>query len=223
MEKISKRVSEYLSTNPCILQAVQLGVVNTSSLARYIMKEIGTQKYNAVVAALKRYPQHNPSLESEYRKILRQSRIEAYFSISNITVKNTPEVFDKLSNLYKSIVELGGKFRAIQGVQGTVIVVDSGNMNRVMDVFGQNVLSVKGDLGELVIISPEVIQDIRGYVAYISSILASNGINIYQIASFYTDLTFIMEEKFMNLGLSILSRLSQSTQVANNGSENHQQ
>lgn len=208
MEKISKRVSEYLSTNPCILQAVQLGIVNSSSLARYVMKEIGTQKYNAVVVALKRYPQHNPSLESEYKKILQQSRIEAYFSIANITVRNTPDIFDRLSKLYKNIIELGGRFRVVQGVQGTVIVVDSGNVKRVIDTFGENVINSKEDLAELVIISPEVIQEIRGYVAYISSILASNGINIYQVASFYTDLTFIMDEKYLNLGLSMLSKLA---------------
>ncbi len=212
MERISTRVKEYLSSNPCTMNALQGGIVNYSSLARVIMRELNTQKFNAVLAALKRYPESNPSLESEYRKSLQKSRIEAYYSIYNITIRNSPSNFVKMGNAYKEIYESGGRIRIIQGNQGIVIITDKNNVYRIMADFSDDeIISERGDLGEFVIVSPLEIENLRGYVAYISTIIAVNGINVYQVASFYNDITYIMDEKYMSLAVSIFSKLMNVT------------
>jgi hypothetical protein len=208
MERISKRVSEYLSSNPCTLNALQGGIVNYSSLARVVMKELNTQKFNAVLAALKRYPESNPSLESEYKKALLKSRIEAYYSISNVTIRNSPSNFIKMSEAYRDIYERGGRIRIVQGNQGIVIITDKNNVDEIITKFQDHeIISQRDNLGELVIVSPLEIENLRGYVAYVSSIIAVNGINVYQVASFYNDITYIMDEKYMSLALNIFSKL----------------
>lgn len=208
MERISKRVSEYLSSNPCILYALQEEVVNYSSLARTVMRELNTQKFNAVLAALKRYPESNPSLESEYKKALLKSRLEAYYSISNITVRNSPSNFIKVSDAYRDIYEKGGRIRIVQGSQGIVIITDKNNVDSIRSNFHDHeIISERDNLGELIIVSPLEIENLRGYVAYLSSIIAINGINVYQIAAFYNDITYIMDEKYMQTALNIFSRL----------------
>lgn len=209
MERISKRVSEYLSSNPCAMNALQIGIVNYSSLARFLMKKLKTQKYNAVLAAIKRYPERNPGLESSYEEALKNSRIEAYYSINNITVRNSPDNFKRVSEIYKKIFKDGGRIRVVQGSKGIVMVTDKKNGPVISNQFpSEDVLSVRENLGELVIISPLIIEELRGYVAYLSSILAVNGVNVYQVAAFYDDITYIMDEKYMTYAIGVIDSLT---------------
>ncbi|MCL5874317.1 MAG: ACT domain-containing protein [Candidatus Thermoplasmatota archaeon] len=209
MERISRRVSEYLSSNPCAMDSLQSGIVNYSSLARYLMKQLKTQNFNAVLAAIKRYPERNPSLESAYKSALVESRIEAFYSMTNLTVRNSADNFVKVSRIYAEIFGSGGKIRVVQGSQGIVIVIDKKNTPEVRRRFPpEEVLSFREDLAELVVISPLIIEKLRGYVAYISTILAINGINVYQVASFYNDVTYIMDEKYMDSAVKVITKLT---------------
>ncbi|MEM4213161.1 MAG: ACT domain-containing protein [Thermoplasmatales archaeon] len=209
MERISKRVSEYLSSNPCAISALQSGIVNYSSLARFLMKELKTENFNAILAALKRYPEKNPSLESSYKSALRESRLEAYYSICNLTVKNSVDNLTRLVEAYGEIYSSGGKIRIVQGSQGIVIVVDKRNVELIRSKFQEaDILSFRESLGELVVISPLIIENLRGYVAYISTALAVNGVNVYQVAAFYNDITYIMDEKYMTTAISVLSKMT---------------
>lgn len=209
MERISRRVSEYLSSNPCAMDSLQSGIVNYSSLARYLMKQLKTQNFNAVLAAIKRYPERNPSLESAYKSALVESRIEAFYSMTNLTVRNSTDNFVKVSRIYAEIFGSGGKIRVVQGSQGIVIVIDKKNTPEVRRRFPpEEVLSFREDLAELVVISPLIIEKLRGYVAYISTILAINGINVYQVASFYNDVTYIMDEKYMDSAVKVITKLT---------------
>ncbi|MCL4449719.1 MAG: ACT domain-containing protein [Candidatus Thermoplasmatota archaeon] len=209
MERISKRVSEYLSSNPCAMESLQSGIVNYSSLARYLMKQLKTQNFNAVLAAIKRYPERNPSLESAYRSALIESRIEAFYSMTNLTVRNSVDNFVKVSRIYADIFGSGGKIRVVQGSQGIVMVIDKKNTPEVRKKFSSDeILSFRDNLAELVVISPLIIEKLRGYVAYISTILAINGINVYQVASFYNDVTYIMDEEYMDSAVRVMTKLT---------------
>ncbi len=209
MERISRRVSEYLSSNPWAMESLKSGIVNYSSLARYVMKELKTQNFNAVLAAIKRYPERNPTLESAYKSALSESRIEAYYSITNLTVRNSSENFIRASRIYTEIFGSGGRIRVVQGSQGIVMVIDKKNAPDVRKHFpSEDILSFRDNLGELVVISPLIIEKLRGYVAYISTILAINGINVYQVAAFYNDITFIMDEKLMNSAVGVMTKLT---------------
>ena len=209
MERISKRVSEYLSSNPCAMESLQSGIVNYSSLARYLMKQLKTQNFNAVLAAIKRYPERNPSLESAYRSALIESRIEAFYSMTNLTVRNSVDNFVKVSRIYADIFGSGGKIRVVQGSQGIVMVIDKKNTPEVRKKFSSDeILSFRDNLAELVVISPLIIEKLRGYVAYISAILAINGINVYQVASFYNDVTYIMDEEYMDSAVRVMTKLT---------------
>ena len=209
MERISKRVSEYLSSNPCAMESLQSGIVNYSSLARYLMKQLKTQNFNAVLAAIKRYPERNPSLESAYRSALIESRIEAFYSMTNLTVRNSVDNFVKVSRIYADIYGSGGKIRVVQGSQGIVMVIDKKNTPEVRKKFSSDeILSFRDNLAELVVISPLIIEKLRGYVAYISTILAINGINVYQVASFYNDVTYIMDEEYMDSAVRVMTKLT---------------
>lgn len=214
MERISRRVAEYLSSNPCAMDSLQSGIVNYSSLARYLMKQLKTQNFTAVLAAIKRFPERNPSLESAYKSALVESRIEAFYSLTNLTVRNSAENFVKVSRIYGDIYGSGGKIRVVQGSQGIVLVIDKKNTPEVKRRFPtEEVLSFRENLAELVVISPLIIEELRGYVAYISTILAINGINVYQVASFYNDVTFIMDERYMDSGVKVITRLTSGKSV----------
>jgi hypothetical protein len=191
------------------MESLQSGIVNYSSLARYLMKQLKTQNFNAVLAAIKRYPERNPSLESAYRSALVESRIEAFYSMTNLTVRNSVDNFVKVSRIYADIYGSGGKIRVVQGSQGIVMVIDKKNTPEVRKKFSSDeILSFRDNLAELVVISPLIIEKLRGYVAYISTILAINGINVYQVASFYNDVTYIMDEEYMDSAVRVMTKLT---------------
>ncbi|MEM1614292.1 MAG: ACT domain-containing protein, partial [Thermoplasmatales archaeon] len=110
---------------------------------------------------------------------------------------------------YGEIYSSGGKIRIVQGSQGIVIVVDKRNVELIRSKFQEaDILSFRESLGELVVISPLIIENLRGYVAYISTALAVNGVNVYQVAAFYNDITYIMDEKYMTTAISVLSKMT---------------
>ena len=58
---------------------------------------------------------------------------------------------------------------------------------------------------ELAVTSPESIEDTPGLLAYLSTALASRGINIVQAMSCYTDTIFLLEREDMTTAVDILS------------------
>jgi hypothetical protein len=59
------------------------------------------------------------------------------------------------------------------------------------------VLKEARDLVELIVTSPEVVEDVQGVVAFLSSSLSSKGINFVELISCYKDTMFVIEQKDM--------------------------
>jgi len=80
-------------------------------------------------------------------------------------------------------------------------------LKEIEEILGkENVVRTQGGLVELSVTSPENIRAIPGIMAYLSSALSGNGINIVETMSCYTDTIFVLEEKDMVRGFEILSK-----------------
>lgn len=190
---IASQVRLFLESNPDVWKAMDLGIVNYSKLARIISSETGIENMDAIVASLKRSPRSGVT-NRQYREIIRNSTIETRSSISVVILRPTTENLRLLINVTRNLVESYTEYRIIQATQGCGLVLGDDLFQRIRSLIPKKeIIDVTQGLAELIIISSPIIQNLKGYVAYSSSLLSNRGINIVQIVSFHNDITFILK------------------------------
>src|SRR5207244_13066616 len=88
MPPIAREVRDYIAGHPSVSDALKMGIVNYSALARKISKELGIRQKEAVLAACRRYPVEKLRGYSEdaVRRMLQRSRIQPRTKVEMITV-----------------------------------------------------------------------------------------------------------------------------------------
>ncbi len=209
MAQVARRVREYIASHPSVSDALKMDIVNYSALARKICKELGIRQEEAVLAACRRYPVEKLRGYSEdaVRRMLQKSRVQTRTKVATIIVVEGVDVLQRLGDIVEELLDENRECRLIQVSQGTVIIVDDDSVSRVTKrLRSENIISVTRGLVEIAVTSPETIEKTPGLLAFLSGALASNGINIVEEMSCYTDTTFILERKNMTRAMEILAQ-----------------
>ena len=209
MPSIARQVRDYIAGRPSITDAIKMGIVNDSALARLVSKELGVRKYGAVLAACRRFPVEKMKgyREDAVKRMLKKSRIETRTKIATITVVQGVDVLQRLGDVVEELLDENKICRLIQVSQGTVIIVDEGSVPRVTRKLREGqVINVGRDLVEITATSPESVEETPGLLAFLSGALASRGINIVQAMSCYTDTIFILEKEDMTGAIEVLTQ-----------------
>ncbi len=181
-----------------------MGIVNYSALARKIMKEENIENFDAIISTLKRIPKSEREPTS-IKRILKNSKIETVTGLSYIVLKSTTANMRKAVNSLASIIRDYHKYRIVQSVQGIGVIIDDSDLDRfILSIPRTEIIEEMRNIGELIVTSNEDTTYIKGYVAYITNLLASNDINMLQIISFYTDVTVILEIKDVSRAFEVL-------------------
>jgi len=144
--------------------------------------------------------------EGSVRRVLHKSRIETRTKIATVTVTEGVDVLQRLGDVVEELLDENRICRLIQVSQGTVIIVDDESVPRVTKKLRESqVIDVRKGLVELAVTSPESIEDTPGLLAFLSTALASRGINIVQAMSCYTDTIFLLDRRDMAPAVEILS------------------
>ncbi len=201
--KISREVESYIRRNPEVMKCLGRGLINLSALSRDIMKELNIDNFDAIEAALKRM--HIGYEKNEYEDILAKSSIESYTNISVLILKPKSDNLKLAINIIDRMMMNYNRFRIIQGIQGAVLVANDIDAEKIMRIIPKNeIIEVNRGLSEIIITSTYSITFTRGYVAHISSLLAGNGINVIQIVSFYTDVTYIISVEDLTKAFQVI-------------------
>ncbi|MDD1769131.1 MAG: ACT domain-containing protein [Methanomassiliicoccales archaeon] len=214
-ESIAERTRTYIDSHPSIRDCIARDLINFSSLARLIMKDMGIKNEEAVMIACRRYAMRlgKHDHEKEILKVLGNSRLEVKTKICIVTAKNDWTVLHRLENVFRKLINEKAIMQVIQGAQAITIIADEKLKGEVVDAVGkENVLKVRQDLVEISVKSPEVIVDTSGVYATLVSSLAEGGLNIVETASCYTDTIFIVNEEDMIEAYSILSKCIESAE-----------
>ncbi len=209
MPSIARQVRDYIAGRPSITDAIKMGIVNDSALARLVSKELGVRKHDAVLAACRRFPVEKMKgyREDAVKRMLKKSRIETRTKIATITVVQGVDVLQRLGDVVEELLDENKICRLIQVSQGTVIIVDEGSVPRVTRKLREGqVINVGRDLVEITATSPESVEETPGLLAFLSGALASRGINIVQAMSCYTDTIFILEKEDMTATIEVLTQ-----------------
>jgi hypothetical protein len=221
-ESIAEKTRVYIDSHPSIKDCISKDLINYSSLARQIMKDLEIKNEEAVMIACRRYAQRlsKKDHEKDILKIIGNSRIEVKTKICSVTAKNDWTVLHKLELVFVKLINEKAIMQVIQGTQAITIIADEKLKNDIINTVGkENILRVRPDLVEISVKSPEKISDTSGVFSFLADNLAENNVNVAETVSCYTDTIFIVDEKDMIPAYSILSKVIESAEaLIENGS-----
>jgi predicted amino acid-binding ACT domain protein len=178
-KSITSAVREILLRRPFLLNAIKLGVVNYSALARYMQNEI-----KANVEAIK------TAILRERSKLIATVAITEK-DVLNLLKRTKITLRDKVAIII-SRRELGIPYlvRATLA-ESYVYLVDQTKVN-LDEIRG---VSISKNMVALILTSPGKVENIPGFVAFITQLLASRGINIREFISCYTDTIIVLRSE----------------------------
>lgn len=216
-ESVAERTRAYIDAHPSVKDCMAKDLINYSSLARLIMKDLGIKNEEAVMIACRRYAQKLSvrDHEGDILAILADSRLEVKTKICIVTASNDWTVLQRLERLFTKLINQKALMQVIQGAQAITIIADEKLRNEVVNDVGEtNVLKVREDLVEITVKSPQKIWETSGVFSYLASNLSEQGVNMVETVSCYTDTIFIVHEKDMIQAYSLLSNLLESAEKA---------
>jgi len=214
-ESIAERTRSYIDAHPSIKDCISKDLINYSSLARQIIKEMGLKNEEAVMIACRRYAVKlgRQDHESQILRVLGKSRLEMKTKICIVTAKNDWSVLNRLEVMFKKLLNEKSTMQVIQSTHAITIIADEKLKDEVIGSVGLgNVLKTREDLVEIAVKSPEDIVDTSGVFAYLSNNLADGGINVVEAVSCFTDTIFIIDEENMIQAYSVLSKLIENAE-----------
>jgi aspartokinase len=179
MTTTAQSVRSYLRNKPYLLEALEKGIVNLSELARQIQTELKTKNTTATKAALRRFAEelqrHKQKREEKVLQILKKSGVAVYDRKSVIITSK--EVATKSGMK----VDLPGKY---------VYLLDRADLPERISTL------VKHDNCTMIVInSPEELENTPGFVAFLTTLLAEQNINIIEFISCWTETVIVVEKK----------------------------
>ncbi|MGQ9719828.1 MAG: ACT domain-containing protein [Candidatus Jordarchaeum sp.] len=191
-----------VSGKPSIMDGLRQGVINFSALADMIKEQVieivdkKSVNVDSIKMALMRYADELQSkkqfLEEQVAGVIANSILELKNDVAILTI-NQKIFLIRFEHIFKSL----NSFRFLQLTQGTetfTVVTDLQSKEKIVEAVGEkNIILEIEDQSAIVIISPKQIIDVPGVIAYITDLLSTNGINITQIISCYTDTLLIVE------------------------------
>ena len=214
-ESIAERTRAYIDAHPSVKDCISKDLINYSSLARLIMKDLGIKNEEAVMIACRRYAVKlaKRDHERDILRILANSRLEVKTKICIVTAKNDWTVLQRLETVFQKLINEKAIMQIIQGAQAITVIADEKLKNEVINAVGrENILKVRQDLVEITVKSPERIVETSGVFAFLASNLAENNVNVVETVSCYTDSIFIVNEADMIYAYSILTKVIESAE-----------
>jgi hypothetical protein len=188
---IAQNVRNHLKNKPYLLEALEKDIVNLSELARQIQDELQIENMSAVKAALRRFSEelqkHKQKREEKVLQVLKRSAMVVYDRKSVII---TTKEIDTQTGMK---VDLLGK---------VVYLLDRSDMPKRITAL------VKHDNCTMIVLhSPEELEATPGVVAFLTTLLAEQNVNIIEFISCWTETIIVVEKKDSLKAYEVLSNL----------------
>lgn len=178
-KSVAQLVRETIQMRPSLLDALKMKIVNYSALARMLQTEIGEGSLEAVKAAIIRVGD-----EIEVEKGLQEERVRSILRESVVRLQDKIAVIispEELDIPYLVTAYLTDSY---------VYVVNQTRLKNKLPKFVQ----INSNLVALILISPQRVETTPGFVAFITSLLASREINIVEFISCSTNTVIVLDQ-----------------------------
>ena len=200
MANITKLTEQYISEHPSIKDCLKKGMINYSSLTRRLCKDLNLdlkKNFDAILIACRRYHRKiskKDVLENKIIRILKDSRLGVKNKIVVVLVEKDI-YYGHIIELQKEIKKKSELFHIIEGSNTITVVTSHEFLGIVKRLLKNKIIKVTENLAEVTLKSSEDVEKTPGVMAYLSTLLAENGVNIIETMSTWTDTLFVIEEK----------------------------
>ena len=217
MKTIASAVEHYIKSKPFLQTALSEGIINLTSLARIIRKDIQAEtttrevRNGAIVMALKRL-----SVDMEFRsthrivKILKnigdiivRSNLTDYTFLTSETFMNAQaQLLNKIKN-NRDIF-----YATTRGVNEANIIVSNSMESIVENIFKkERILHKFTDLGAISVKLPEENVSVSGIYYFIFQRLAWEGVNMNEVISTANEFTIVIPENQIDIAFKVIKDL----------------
>jgi len=216
MKTIASTVAEYIKTKPYLSSALSDGIINLTSLARTIQKDIEERtkkpvKSGAIVMALKRISDTADFVQT--KQIIKVLRNLGAITVRSALVDYSFLISETLliaqSNLLKSIEDKKEVFyTSSRGVSESNIIV-SQNISPLVDQLfkSETCFSKTENLSSITLKLPSENVTIPGIYYFIFQRLSWEGVNINEVISTSNEFTILMDEDSVNVAFEVIKNL----------------
>ena len=192
-KSVAQLVRETIQMHPSLMDALKMQIVNFSALARMLQKEIGEGSLEAVKAAIIRISEEleddKTLQEDKVLKIMRESVVRLQDKIATITS------LTELDIPYLVTAYLTDRY---------VYIVDQTQLKKKLP----DDVQIVGNLVALILLSPEIVEETPGFVAFLTSQLASREINIVEFISCSTNTVILLDQSDALNAFSLLQKFT---------------
>ncbi|NOX71712.1 MAG: hypothetical protein GXO64_03375 [Candidatus Micrarchaeota archaeon] len=215
MVTVSHIVQKYVEERPFIQESMIRGILSYGSLAEemkeYVESELGKDvKVSAMAMALRRFSE---TLKKRYifEREPKAAELIMKTNLCDICLVKSPSLAEKMRLLY-GLVDFGKgeTFNTIYGSYEVVIVANEKYKKKILQVLeGENVLNVEKGLVSLTLVYPENADFLhtQGVIFSATRRLVWENINIFEIISTNTELTFILSRNDLVSGYNALKNV----------------
>jgi aspartokinase len=188
---IAQNVRSHLRNKPYLLEALEKGIVNLSELSRQIQEELKTDNTSAVKAALRRYAEelqrHKQKREEKVLHVLKRSGIAVY---DRKSVMITAKELETRSGMKVDLLDKH------------VYLLDRSELPERINAL------VKHDNCTMIVVhSPEELEATPGVVAFLTTLLSEQNVNMIEFISCWTETIIVVEKKDSLKAYEVLSNM----------------
>lgn len=213
MVTISNIVQKLVNDRIFIQEPMSKGIISYGSLADQLKPEIEEDlgkkvKTHAIVMALRRYAE---TIKQKHKEVTfdYSSEIILKTDICDIALLRSSSLLKKLKSLYDVVdFEKGDILNIIHGRHEVSVVTNTRYREKLLSLLkGEKILNVEQNLVSLTLTYSKNYLYTPGVIYNVVRNIAWENINIFEIVSTYTELTFILHKKDAVKGYKVLEKL----------------
>ncbi len=217
MIRITDVVEEIIYEDGFVIEAIQRGVLNISAYAKKIHNGVETKtfkpvKIGTIIVALNRISK-KVSRTNSLTPFVKISTMSVTSLLAEISYEKTSHTLQRLNNLDNSLLKDKDFFTVIEGLNEITIICSTEVKDAICKHFSIN---PKVKIDNLVAVSVRFSSEyinIPNTIYSLVSQLANRHINVIEIVSTYTELTFIVYKNDMERTVQSLNHYSQLKNV----------
>jgi hypothetical protein len=209
MITISQRVEELVERWPMLKQGLELDLLNTSAVARYlkpVVEKVVGEKVSeaAVLMALRRYEDEVENSERTKPESF-LGDISLRSNLIDLTYTNSPTIQRRIAKL---VHDLEGKhyLTSSRGLLQTSIIVHEDHLGYVQEgLENEHLEQCIPDLTAITLHLKEGHDNVSGILAYPLHLLDWRGVPVVELVSTYDELNIILYDKDVETAFSVLN------------------
>ncbi|MBS1266785.1 MAG: hypothetical protein MAG795_00754 [Candidatus Woesearchaeota archaeon] len=214
MVSIAHVVSDKLSKRPFIEEALSRGLINYGALADEMIPLVEATlqkkvKHSAVMMAIRRHTEKINQLKSNQIDFFKNTDLSVRSNLFEVTFQKSSDVHKKIIQLYDIInPSQGDILNIIQGNYEITIISNQVIKKKIIEKVGKsNIIKSFDNLSSVSIRFPIKHINTPGFIFACVKAISWEQINIVEVVSTMTELTFILNERDVIPAFEILKNL----------------